>query len=174
MNVVERPQNLYNPVTGQFLSTFSAYECVPNPLSTTRSPRGPACSDTYNLYANGGPGNPPTPGGGPSLKKAGTPGGTSLSVRVGCTGGGSCRVKLGGKLVGGSGKLQGKTVKIGSASATGTTSRAKASRTVTLAYTNALIRQLAANGGGKIRVKAKQVGGGSKTITVTVPSSVTG
>ena len=170
-----RPQTLYNPVTGQFLSTFSASECVPSAGSTTRSTRGRPCTNAYNLYANGGP---PTPSSGPSLKKAGTPGGTSLSVRVGCTGSGSCRVQLGGKLVGGSDsdKLQGKTVKIGSAgtSGTGTTARAKASRTVTLAYTNALIRQLAADGGGKIRVKAKQVGGGSRTITVTVPASVTG
>jgi hypothetical protein len=158
-----RVQNLYNPVTGQFLSTFVA---------------SAESGNDFNLYLNGGPGSPS--GGKPTLKKVGTPGGTSLSVRVGCTGGGSCRVRLGGKLVGGSGKLQGKTVKIGSAgvtatgTGTGTTARAKASRTVTLAYTNALIRQLAANGGGKIRVKAKQVGGGSKTITVTVPASVTG
>ncbi len=178
VNAATRAQTLYNPVTGQFLSTFEAYECVPVFVSTSRSTRGGACSRTYNLYANGSPGNPPTPGGGPSLNKAVTPGATSLQVEVGCAGSGSCRVQLGGKLVGGSDsdKLQGKTVKIGSAgtSGTGTTARAKASRTVTLAYTNALIRQLAADGGGKIRVKAKQVGGGSRTITVTVPASVTG
>ena len=173
---MNRPQNLYNPVTGQFLSTFPAKVCVPNVLSTTRSTRGGACTNTYNLYVNGGPGSPP--GGNPRLEKAGTPGGTSLQVRVDCAGGGSCKIRLGGKLVGGSNsdKLKGKTVKVGSANAAGagTSTRAKASRTVTLAYTSALIRQLAADGGGKIRVKASQVGGKSKTITVTVPSSVTG
>jgi len=181
-----RPQTLYNPVTGQFLSTFSASECVPNAGSATRSTRGVPCTNAYDLYANGAPGTPPTPSSGPSLKKAGTPGGTSLTVRVGCAGGGSCKVQLGGRLIGGTrsaiAKLRGKTVKIGSAgtsgsgsgSGTSTITRAKASRTVTLAYTSALIRQLAQDGGGKIRVKARQVGGGSKTITLTVPASVTG
>ena len=156
-----RVQNLYNPVTGQFLSTFVA---------------SAESGNDFNLYLNGGPGSPS--GGKPTLKKVGTPGGTSLSVRVGRAGGGSCKVQLGGKLVGGSAsdKLVGKTVEIGSAGAAGTGShtRAKASRTVTLAYTGALIRQLAADGGGKIRVKARQVGGKSKMITVTVPASVTG
>jgi hypothetical protein len=160
-----RLQNLYNPVTGQFLSTFVA--------STVDSYPGQS-----NLYVNGGPGSPPTPGSKPTLTAKGSPGATSLQVKVGCGGGGSCRIQLGGKLVGGSAsdKLVGKTVEINSAGAAGagTSTRAKASRTVTLAYTGALIRQLAADGGGKIRVKARQVGGKSKTITVTVPASVTG
>lgn len=144
-----RPQNLYNPKTCEFVTTFVA--SVPG-------------VDDYNIYANGsGPSpNCPQGKGKPSLKKKGTAGATSLKVRVGCAGGGSCRIALSGKLVGGKGKLKGKKVKV------------KGKSSVTLAYSDALISELRRDGGGKIKVKAKEVGGGSRTITVTVPAPVTG
>ncbi len=100
----------------------------------------------------------------PTLKKSGNAGSTSLRVKVGCGGASACRVKLSGKLKGGSGKLQGKTVKV----------KAGKKKTVTLAYTSALISELSGRSGSKIRVTAKQVGGRSRTITVAVPDSVTG
>jgi hypothetical protein len=144
-----RPQNLYNPKTCEFVTTFVA---------------SAVGGESYNIYANGsGPSpNCPQGKGKPTLKKKGTAGATSLKVRVGCAAAGSCRIALSGKLVGGKGKLKGKKVK------------AKGKSTVTLAYSDALIRELRRNGGGKIRLKAKEVGGGSRTITVTVPNPVTG
>ena len=160
---VNRPQNLYNPVTGQFLSTFVASECVPGVLSTTRSTRGQACTDTFNLYFNGVPGSPS--GGKPTVKKVGTPGGTSAKIKLGCGGSGKCKIKLSGKLVGGSGKVVPKTVKV---EAEGEKSKVK------VTYSQELIDELASNGGGRIKLKAKQVGGKSKTIVLTVPASVTG
>jgi len=100
----------------------------------------------------------------PKLKKRGTAGATSLRVEVGCgKGTAPCRIRLSGKLKGGSGKLRAKTVKLGSKS-----------KTVKLDYTDPLISEIARNGGGRIKVKAKEIGGGTRTIVVTVPASVTG
>ncbi|MFM8792802.1 MAG: hypothetical protein ACKOFX_10105, partial [Solirubrobacterales bacterium] len=118
-------------------------------------------TDDYNLYANGADPEP-APCGKPSLKKKGTAGATSLKVRVGCASAGSCRIKLSGKLVGGKGKVK------------GVTSKGSGKRTVTLSYSRKLIRELRRNGGGKIRITSKEVGGGSRSITVTVPAPVTG
>lgn len=141
-----RPQNLYNPKTCRFVTTFVGQDPV---------------TDDYNLYANGADPEP-APCGKPSLKKKGTAGATSLKVRVGCASAGSCRIKLSGKLVGGKGKVK------------GVTSKGSGKRTVTLSYSRKLIRELRRNGGGKIRITSKEVGGGSRSITVTVPAPVTG
>jgi len=144
-----RPQNLYNPDTCEFVTTFVG---TPDGVSD------------FNLYANGA-GPPPScskGGNKPTLKKKGAPGPTSLKVRVGCAAAGSCRIMLSGKLVGGKGKVK------------GVTSKGSGKRTVKLAYTDELISELRRNGGGKIRITAREVGGGSRTITVTVPAPVTG
>ena len=141
-----RPQNLYNPKTRQFVTTFNA---------------SAVGGGDYNLYTNYSDPEP-GPSGKPTLKKKGTAGATSLKVKVGCASAGSCRIKLSGKLVGGKGKVK------------GVTSKGNGKRTVKLAYTDELISELKRNGGGKIRITAKEVGGGKRTITVAVPSSVTG
>jgi len=157
-----RPQTLYNPVTRRFVNTNVSYECVPTPLSTTRSTRGGPCTDYYNLYSNGGSALPS--GSKPTLKKLGTPGGTSARVKLGCGGSGKCKIKLTGKLKGGSGKIVPQTVKV----------KAGKKSKVKVIYSQDLIDELAANGGGKIKLTAKRVGGKSKTIILTVPASVTG
>ncbi len=100
----------------------------------------------------------------PSIRKLGTPGSTSAKVKVGCGGSGKCTIKLSGKLKGGSGKIVSKTIKV----------KAGKKATVKVRYTKALIDELASNGGGKIKLTARQVGGKSSTIVLTVPSSVTG
>ncbi|MFM8527878.1 MAG: hypothetical protein ACKOBH_07210 [bacterium] len=106
------------------------------------------------------------PGGKPPLKKKGVAGPTSLRVQIGCKPGttGTCRIRLSGKLRGGSGKLQGKTVKV----------KAGKRKTVTLAYTPELASEIASRTGNKVRVTSKQVGGGSNSILVRIPDSVTG
>jgi hypothetical protein len=157
-----RPQTLYNPVTRRFVNTKIAAECVPTPLSTTRSTRGGSCTAYFNLYSNGGPVAPS--GSKPIAKKAGTPGGTSAKVKLGCGGSGKCTIKLTGKLKGGSGKIVAQTVKV----------KAGKKSKVKVRYSQALIDELAANGGGKIKLTARQVGGKSSTILLTVPNPVTG
>jgi hypothetical protein len=163
-NNASRPQNAYNPVSARFLTTYAASECEAIPMSATRSTRGPACTDVYNLYSLGAG----TSGGGgskkPTVKKAGTPGGTSARVKLGCGGSGKCTIKLTGKLKGGSGKIVAQTVEV----------KAGKKSKVKVRYSQALIDELAANGGGKIKLTARQVGGGSSTILLTVPNPVTG
>ena len=130
-----------------------------------------ASTSDWDIYASQvgtagveGCSSPPSGNKKPSLKKAGNAGATSLRVKVGCGGASACRIKLSGKLKGGSGKVEGKTVKV----------KAGKKKTVTLTYTSALISELSGRSGSKIKVSAKQVGGKSSTITVRVPDSVTG
>jgi hypothetical protein len=102
----------------------------------------------------------------PRIKQKGRAGARSLKVRVNCGGTAPCRIKLTGTLKGGGGKLEPKTVRVG-----------KGGRTVTLAYTGAMKRSLASNGGkGVARVRAREIGGGSATtsVRISLPASVTG
>ena len=151
-----RPKIAFDRSSGSFRVTYIAEDS----LSTSAS----------NIYSSeigtsglGGCSKPPS-GAKPSLKKAGAGGATSLRVKVGCGGASACRVKLSGRLQGGSGKLEGKTVKV----------KAGKKKTVTLDYSPGLISELSGRSGSKIKVTAKQVGGKSRTITVAVPDSVTG
>jgi len=151
-----RPQVAFDRHSGCFRSTFVG-ETAPNVF------------DIYSAeFGTSGPTgcSSPTPSGKkkPSLGKAGVAGATSLRVKVGCGGASACRIKLSGKLKGGSGKLDGKTVKV----------KAGKKKTVKLAYSSGLISELSGRSGSKIKVTAKQVGGRSRTITVAVPDSVTG
>ncbi len=151
-----RPQLAFDRHSGCFRATFI----------------GRPVPDEYDIYsAEFGTSGPtgcssPPPSGKkkPSLGKAGVAGATSLRVKVGCGGASACRIKLSGKLKGGSGKLDGKTVKV----------KAGKKKTVKLAYSSGLISELSGRSGSKIKVTAKQVGGKSRTITVAVPDSVTG
>lgn len=151
----QRVNSTYNQKTNQYWSGWAG------------SPTGP--SSDWDIYAS--PVTAGTQSAGcasakskPKLKKRGTAGATSLRVEVGCgKGTAPCRIRLSGKLKGGSGKLRAKTVKLG-----------RKAKTVTLDYTDPLISELARNGGGRIKVKAKEIGGGTRTIVVTVPASVTG
>ncbi len=106
------------------------------------------------------------PGGKPPLKKKGVAGPTSLRVQIGCKPGttGKCRIRLSGKLRGGSGNLEGKTVTV----------KAGKRKVVTLPYTPELASEIASRTGNKVRVTAQQVGGGKNSILVRVPDSVTG
>ena len=100
------------------------------------------------------------------MKQKGRAGAKSLRVRVRCGGSAPCRIELTGVLEGGGGKLEPKTVKVGGKG-----------KTVTLKYTGELKRSLiAAGGSGKVRVRAREVGGGSATtvVRVSLPDSVTG
>ncbi len=102
----------------------------------------------------------------PRIKQKGRAGARSLKVRVNCGGTAPCRIKLTGTLKGGGGKLEPKTVRV-----------VKGGRTVTLAYTGAMKRSLASNGGkGVARVRAREIGGGSATtsVRISLPASVTG
>ncbi len=102
----------------------------------------------------------------PTVKQKSRAGARSLKVRVKCGGTAPCRIKLTGTLKGGGGKLESKTVRVG-----------KGGRTVTLAYTGAMKRSLASNGGkGVARVRAREIGGGSATtsVRISLPDSVTG
>jgi hypothetical protein len=151
-----RPQVTFDRHSGCFRATF---------IGAT----APSVLDIYSAeFGTSGPTgcSSPTPSGKkkPSLGKAGVAGATSLRVKVGCGGASACRIKLSGKLKGGSGKLDGKTVKV----------KAGKKKTVKLAYSSGLISELSGRGGSKIKVTAKQVGGKSRTITVAVPDSVTG
>jgi hypothetical protein len=152
----ERPQIAFDRHSGCFRTTFLG--------------RDAATQTYYDVYSaefgtSGleGCSKPPS-GTKPSLKKAGAAGANSLRVKVGCAGASACRIKLSGKLKGGSGKLDGKTVKV----------KAGKKKTVTLDYSPGLISELSGRSGSKIKVTAKQVGGKSRTITVAVPDSVTG
>ena len=149
-----RPQVAFDRHSGCFRATFIG-ETAPGALDIYSAEFG-----TSGLE---GCSKPPS-GAKPSLKKAGAAGATSLRVKVGCGGASACRIKLSGKLKGGSGKLDGKTVKV----------KAGKKKTVTLAYSSELISELSGRSGSKIKVTAKQVGGKSRTITIAVPDSVTG
>lgn len=83
---------------------------------------------------------------------------------MGCGGIDKCTVKVTGRLKGGSGTIVPKTVKVGAGKKV----------TVKVRYSQKLIAQLNARGGGKIRLTVREVGGKSRTITLVVPSSVTG
>jgi hypothetical protein len=157
-----RPQNAYNPLSARFLTTYVASECEAILVSATRSTRGGGCTDVFNLYSYGA--YSPKSSSKPTVKKAGTPGGTSARVKLGCGGSGKCTIKLTGKLKGGSGKIVAQTVKV----------KAGKKSKVKVRYSQALIDELAANGGGKIKLTARQVGGKSSTILLTVPNPVTG
>jgi hypothetical protein len=153
-----RPQIAFDRHSGCFRVTYIAEDS----LSTSDTNIYSSEIGTSGLEGCSSP--PPSGKKKPALKKSGNAGSTSLRVKVGCGGASACRVKLSGKLQGGSGKLQGKTVKV----------KAGKKKTVTLAYTSALISELSGRSGSKIRVTAKLVGGKARTITVAVPDSVTG
>ncbi len=119
-------------------------------------------------------GNPCTSGawqgasasGKPTVKQKGRAGKDSLTVRVRCADSGPCRIRLSGVLKGGKGKLKSKTVKVRAGG-----------KTVELPYTSLLERELRSNGGsGSVRVRAKEIGGGSAStlVRVTLPDPVTG
>lgn len=147
----ERPRVAFNPKSCAFITTFQGKE----PVTEYRE----LFTGRYTIPSS----SCPSAGGKPFLVKAGTPGARSLKVKVGCaTGTSPCRIKLSGKLLGGSGTLKGKKVK------------ASGKRTVRLTFGDSLIDELARDGGGKIKVKAKQVGGSTKTVVIAVPASVTG
>jgi hypothetical protein len=106
------------------------------------------------------------PSGKPTVKQKGRAGKDSLTVRVRCAGSGPCRIRLSGVLKGGKGKLKSKTVKVRAGG-----------KTVELPYTSLLERELRSNGGsGSVRVRAKEIGGGSAStlVRVTLPDPVTG
>lgn len=155
-----RPQVTFDRHSGCFRATFIG-ETAPSVLDIYSAEFG-----TSGPTGCSSPPPPPPPSGKkkPSLGKAGVPGATSLRVKVGCGGASACRIKLSGKLKGGSGKLRGKTVRVG----------AGKKKIVTLRYSSKLISQLSGRSGSKIRVTAKEVGGKSRTITVAVPQAVTG
>lgn len=108
---------------------------------------------------------PPTPSK-PSVEPAGGAGSDSLKLKVGCAGSRACTVKITGKLKGGKGKVVPKTVKV----------KAGKRTTVKVDYTPTLKSELKRKAGGRIAIKAKQVGGATRTLTVkvTLPKSVTG
>lgn len=102
----------------------------------------------------------------PTVKQKGRAGKDSLTVRVRCAGSGPCRIRMSGVLKGGKGKLKSKTVKVRAGG-----------KTVELPYTSLLERELRSNGGsGSVRVRAKEIGGGSAStlVRVTLPDPVTG
>lgn len=156
-----RPRVVFNAGTCEYLITYqgvAASNSFPQLFSTRYTQPAPC---------------PVEPSGAkPSLHKVGTPGPTSLKVRVGCAGGsGPCRIKLSGSLKGGGGGLESKTVRFAGVTSS---QRATAKRTVTLRYTSRLIASLERSQGGRIKVRATQVSGGSRTVTVRVPFAVTG
>lgn len=102
----------------------------------------------------------------PTVKQKGRAGKDSLTVRVRCADSGPCRIRLSGVLKGGKGKLKSKTVKVRAGG-----------KTVELPYTSLLERELRSKGGsGSVRVRAKEIGGGSAStlVRVTLPDPVTG
>lgn len=106
------------------------------------------------------------PSGKPTVKQKGRAGKDSLTVRVRCADSGPCRIRLSGVLKGGKGKLKSKTVKVRAGG-----------KTVELPYTSLLERELRSKGGsGSVRVRAKEIGGGSAStlVRVTLPDPVTG
>ncbi len=102
----------------------------------------------------------------PALDRKGAAGTTSLRVEVACAPGttGSCRIKLAGRLKGGNGKLEPKTVKV----------KAGKRKVVTLRYSSELASELAAGVSRRIKVSAKQVGAGSRDRVISAPDPVTG
>lgn len=121
--------------------------------------RDSACDSGAYEYGAG-------PGGKPRVKQKGRAGKDSLTVRVRCADSGPCRIRLSGVLKGGKGKLKSKTVKVRAGG-----------KTVELPYTPQLERELRSNGGsGSVRVRAKEIGGGSAStlVRVTLPDPVTG
>ena len=111
------------------------------------------------------PPSPPTPSK-PSVKPPGRAGANSMRLNIRCAGSSACTVKITGKLKGGKGTVEPKTIKV----------KAGKKATVKVAYTPTLTSELKRKGGGRIVLKAKQVGGATRTLTVKValPKPVTG
>lgn len=102
----------------------------------------------------------------PAVEPRGGAGPSSLRLKIRCAGSSACRVKITGKLKGGNGTVKPKMVRVG----------AGKQAAVKVEYTPTLISEIKSRGGGRIAIKAKQVGGATRTITVRVrlPKPVTG
>lgn len=102
----------------------------------------------------------------PALRQRGAAGATYLRVQVACAPEtvGSCQIRLSGRLKGGKGRLAPKTVQVQAGKRT----------VVKLRYSSKLASEVGAGLGRKIKVTAKQIGGGSTSRLISVPDPVTG